>query len=493
MEQTVHPQISEAAEYLDQLREVPTSPLTPWLNKQSQSVGQRRLLSFSFRFPNVDPLAYLEQQRDQNGRAFYWEQPSNDMAIAAGPALFELNTRGPQRFATLQAIYDDLIQHSLQLNTLEHSLSSPLLLSGFAFDNQQQSQNPWKNYGSGQGYIPTWSLIREGQVSIYTIYLSIDREFEWATDTASVIDHLIDKLSWVDEQLEQYAHQPEPINHGAQLEVQTFSEDSEYESWISRINKAKAFIEAQKFEKIVLARRQHVQTDRTMHPTRILNQLRNQYPGCYSFMFRQASGATFLGSTPERLGAFYRSHILTEGLAGSINRGQSATEDAFYEQELRNSSKNLREHAYVVDAIKDRLEPWSDRIQHPQSPGIKKLSNVQHLHTPITAWMNHQYRPLELVGELHPTPAVGGHPRSAALPYISKLENFDRGWYAAPVGWINGKGRGEFAVAIRSALICDQEAWLFAGCGIVADSDPQEEWEETKLKFIPMKTALRYG
>jgi menaquinone-specific isochorismate synthase len=493
MQQTVHPQISEAAEYVEQLRDDPSSPLAPWLTKQHKHSGQRRLLSFSFRFPNVDPLAFLEQQMDQDGRAFYWEQPSNDTAIAAGPALFELDTRGPQRFATLQATYDDLVGHSLQLTTLEHSLSSPLLLSGFAFDNHQLKQSPWINFGTGQGYIPTWSLIREGQVAIYTIYLSVDGESDWASTTSSIIDHLIDTLIDVDEQLEQYAHQPEPTNNGAQLNVQAYTDHAEYKAWISRINKAKAFIEAKNFEKIVLARRQHVQTDRSMHPTRILNQLRNQYPGCYSFMFRQASGATFLGSTPERLGAFYRSHMLTEGLAGSINRGRSATEDAFYEQELRNSTKNLQEHAYVVDAIKDRLEPWSDRIQHPDAPDIKKLSNVQHLHTPITAWMNHHYRPLELVGELHPTPAVGGHPRSAALPYINKLENFDRGWYAAPVGWINGKGRGEFAVAIRSALICDQEAWLFAGCGIVADSDPQEEWEETKLKFIPMKTALRYG
>jgi menaquinone-specific isochorismate synthase len=386
-----------------------------------------------------------------------------------------------------------MVSQGLQLSTIEHSLSAPLLLSGFSFAGNRSSSNHWKAFESGQGYIPEWSIIREGQVTIYTINMMVDHSIDDSWTAESVTRTLLADLEHVNEQLDAYAQQPHPANDGAQLTVSVNGTGTDRELWTEQINKAKWLIDNRTFDKIVLAREQHVVADRDIRPTRILNQLRHQYPACYTFMIRQESGDTFLGSTPERLGAFYSSHMLTEGLAGSMSRGQTATEDAFFEKELRNSSKNQQEHAFVVEAIKDRLEPWSDRVQHPAQPGIKKLSNVQHLHTPITAWMNTPYRPLELVGELHPTPAVGGHPRDKALPFIADLESFDRGWYASPVGWINGKGRGEFGVAIRSALLRNDEAWLFAGCGIVADSDPDEEWEETELKLIPMKTALRYG
>jgi menaquinone-specific isochorismate synthase len=493
MQQTVHPQLSEAADYLDQLREQQTAPLNHWLSESRDQGLTDQLLSFSFRFPNIDPLAYLEQQMQDAGEAYYWEQPSHDMAIAAGPALHVFQTRGPQRFATLQAAFDDLVSKGLQISTIEHSLTAPLLLSGFSFSNNEASSEHWDSFGSGQGYIPRWSLVREGQITLFTINLLVDPEDEWLGSREAIIDAFMDELELVSQQLDDYAQQPHPAHEKVQLQVSVNGSGTDREQWNRQINRAKDLIKSETFDKIVLAREQHVMTDRSIRPTRILNQLRYQYPECFTFMVRQKSGDTFLGSTPERLGAFYRSHMLTEGLAGSMSRGKTASEDAFYEKQLRNSSKNLREHAFVVEAIKDRLTPWSDRIQHPDEPGIKKLSNVQHLHTPITAWMNGSYRPLELVGELHPTPAVGGHPRDHALPYISNLESFDRGWYAAPVGWLNAHGRGEFAVAIRSALLHDDEAWLFAGCGIVADSDPDEEWEETELKLIPMKTALRYG
>src|SRR5699024_2973901 len=150
---------------------------------------------------------------------------------------------------------------------------------------------------------------------------------------------------------------------------------------------------------------------------------------------------------------------------------------------LNGSNKNRAEHGFVVQDIRQRLEPLTNTIKHGLQPQIKKLSNVQHLHTPIRAHLADGISPLQAVEHLHPTPAVGGFPREKAMHYIQQLERFERGWYAGPVGWMTPSGSGEFSVAIRSGLLCEEEAHFFAGCGIVADSDPK--------KSVPLHTFLQ--
>ncbi|HLR32116.1 MAG TPA: chorismate-binding protein, partial [Fodinibius sp.] len=142
--------------------------------------------------------------------------------------------------------------------------------------------------------------------------------------------------------------------------------------------------------------------------------------------------------------------------------------------------------------IRHRLQPLTKNVYCDHQPRIKKLSNVQHLHTPIRAHLKDDTDILPVIEQLHPTPAVGGYPRKDAMEYIRELEDFERGWYAGPVGWMTPSGSGEFAVAIRSGLLSEDEAHFFAGCGIVADSNPKEEWEETNLKLSPMLSALNY-
>jgi menaquinone-specific isochorismate synthase len=161
-----------------------------------------------------------------------------------------------------------------------------------------------------------------------------------------------------------------------------------------------------------------------------------------------------------------------------------------FEQDLAVSSKEQQEHNFVVEDIQNRLKPFVDHFGMNEQPEIRKLANVQHLYTPIRASLKSNVDILSVIERLHPTPAVGGFPRKDAIPFIKKLENFERGWYASPVGWLNSKGRGEFGVAIRSGLLMGSSAHFYAGCGIVAESDPYDEWEETHLKFQPMLSAL---
>jgi menaquinone-specific isochorismate synthase len=143
----------------------------------------------------------------------------------------------------------------------------------------------------------------------------------------------------------------------------------------------------------------------------------------------------------------------------------------------------------VRDALYEALAESCDNVVAPETPVILSLSNVHHLHTPLRATLRQGKSLLDLVERLHPTPAVGGTPRDAALQFIRANEGLDRGWYAAPVGWI-GESSGEFAVALRSALIHGEHATLFAGCGIVLDSDPDMEVDESNLKLQAMKSAL---
>ena len=159
-------------------------------------------------------------------------------------------------------------------------------------------------------------------------------------------------------------------------------------------------------------------------------------------------------------------------------------------QQLLDTPKEQIEHAHVVDAIRENLGPLVTDMHVASQPGLCRLSNIQHIQTPIEARLGEGLDTLDVVKALHPTPALGGRPRRVALPIINQAEPFSRGWYGAPVGWLDPQNNGMFAVAIRSAVSVGDESMLYAGAGIVADSVPDKEWRETQLKFKPLVDAL---
>ncbi|OYR89092.1 isochorismate synthase, partial [Halorubrum sp. E3] len=175
--------------------------------------------------------------------------------------------------------------------------------------------------------------------------------------------------------------------------------------------------------------------------------------------------------------------------AGTTGRGETPAEDEWLAQELLDDEKNVHEHELVADTVREQLEPFAASISAGERR-VRRLATVQHLHTPITAELDADRHVLDLVEALHPTPAVGGLPPDRALATIRETEPFDRGWYAAPVGWIDAAGNGAFAVAIRSAVTTARRTTLFAGVGIVADSDPDREWDEVQLKYRPILDEL---
>jgi isochorismate synthase len=198
----------------------------------------------------------------------------------------------------------------------------------------------------------------------------------------------------------------------------------------------------------------------------------------------------FVGATPERLIQARNGQIHTMALAGSARRGETEEEDVQIGTELLQSGKNNSEHAIVVAMMREALKKHCTHVHISVAPQLLKLKNVQHLKTTISGELIPGRCMLDIMADLHPTPAVGGFPQQAALEAIRNIEKLHRGWYAGPLGWIGASGHGEFAVALRSALIDGKEARLFAGCGIVADSEPQAEFAESCLKFQVMLRAL---
>jgi isochorismate synthase len=220
-----------------------------------------------------------------------------------------------------------------------------------------------------------------------------------------------------------------------------------------------------------------------------LKRLRADYPSCFVFAVARGDHC-FLGATPERLVRLRDGIVSTMCLAGSSARGATEEEDRRLGDALLASQKERAEHAVVVRALSEALADLCDEVAPISTPVLLKVRNIQHLLTTVVGRVADGRTILDLVERLHPTPAVGGYPRETALRLIRERERLDRGWYAGPIGWLDARGEGEFAVAIRSALLRGPEASLFAGCGIVADSNPDCEYEESCLKLRPMLSAL---
>ena len=217
--------------------------------------------------------------------------------------------------------------------------------------------------------------------------------------------------------------------------------------------------------------------------------MRSRHPDCYIFSTSNGAGKNFIGASPERLVSIQNQQLVTDALAGSAPRGQNTTEDVKLANLLLKSRKEKREHQAVSEFLLQRLQEMG--LKPYQLPlQLLQFSNIQHLWTPIYAHLPADIHPLEIVAQLHPTPAVAGVPSAIACDKIRQYEQFDRSLYAAPLGWIDNRGNCEFIVGIRSALIEGNRARLYAGAGIVSGSNPDKEFVEIQLKLQSLLKAL---
>ena len=259
------------------------------------------------------------------------------------------------------------------------------------------------------------------------------------------------------------------------------------------VEEAARRVRAGELRKVVLARTIRVDAERALDPRRLAHRLRAVDPHAYTFIAPAADGV-LVGASPELLVSRHGAEVRANPLAGSAPRSGDHADDRANAERLAASAKDREEHAVVVEAVAAALEPLCEALTWDPEPVLQETPNVWHLSTRFRGRLREPApTALELALALHPTPAVGGSPREAALATLAQLEGFDRGSYAGPVGWVDASGNGEWAIALRCALLKGERATLYAGAGIVGASDPAAELDETARKFGAFLDALRWG
>ena len=265
------------------------------------------------------------------------------------------------------------------------------------------------------------------------------------------------------------------------------------EGYRDAVGEAVARIRRRELRKVVLARTIEVRAGRRIDPRLLAHRLRAVDPDAYTFAAPTDDGV-IVGASPELLVSRHGREVRSGPLAGSASRSGDPDEDRANAEALASSAKDREEHEIVVDAVAETLRPFCEDLRWDPEPILRETPNIWHLSTSFRGLL-HDPAPsaLDLVAALHPTPAVAGTPTDAALGAIDELEPFDRGRYAGPVGWVDANGDGEWAIALRCAELVGDRATLFAGAGVVADSDPERELDETERKFRAFLDALRWG
>jgi len=261
-------------------------------------------------------------------------------------------------------------------------------------------------------------------------------------------------------------------------------------AWTAAVQDLAARLRSGVAQKVVLAREVLARGDGVVSAGMVVRALRAAYPSCFTYLVAGADGTALAGASPELLVRRTGNRAFSQPMAGSVARGATDVEDDRLARQLAQSAKDKSEHEVVATFVQEALRPFSSAVR-AREPEVARFTNIQHLATSVQAELSDPPADvLTLAAALHPTPAVGGWPRAAADGLIDELEGMERGWYAGAVGWIDGRGDGEFAVALRCGLLWEDGARLYAGVGVMPDSDPARELEETELKFKALLTAL---
>lgn len=484
----------------------PPNEGTAWEQAGHNNASPYRLVSLFAPAPKLNVELFWQGSYGQE--RFYWSEPATSGApmMLAGigsaaeiiiPPVLETANDEPHlpghRFSAVAQEACALFARSIVLPAHRGSPNlavkewqahpaRPRLFGGFAFQDDFVPDNTWSVFSPAQFILPHYQFVQTGGES----YLTINALVSTDEDFSSVYRGLSDALQ---ARLELLRPADEKTNALVDINYPLPAE-----RWAEMIDRAKGAIRSGELKKVVLARVCEVRTENTIDAAAALPFLNRNYGDCYRFIFEPVPHHAFFGATPELLVRKDVDQLGTMALAGSTARGLDPQTDAALGQELLASAKNRHEHQLVVNTIRTNLRDVTSELEIPSGPTLLKLQNIQHLLTPISGRLrDSDTSVLSLAGLLHPTPAMGGVPAGLALSYLSELEPVPRGWYASPIGWLDAGHNGEFAVAIRSAVSQHARAWLYAGAGIVGDSDAGQEWAETALKFRPMLGALGIG
>ncbi len=427
------------------------------------------VLSLALPLASRDPLALLPHLEGGHRFRFLWDGAPG-LCLAASGKTHSLELSGPRRFELAQR-FSAVSLSRLAAPQACPPLARPRVLLAFAFFDSPLQE------GSGvpgvQAVLPRWQLSRQGR----HCWLRLQRNLGGAVTARAVAEELWEQAR----RLEALPADPEAwagLGHGPAVAQRSPWQ----EGYRSAVERGLELVEAGALRKLVLAVRQQLLLEAPLDPLQLLAHLRQRQPGSCRFLWQLADGAALLGASPERLLTVRQGQLRSDALAGTAPIGPAA-------ELLPSSGKDRHEHELVVEAITEVLRGAGLDPRRPRHPRLARHGQLVHLHTPITAALAGQ-QPLALAAALHPTPAVAGLPRREAMAALRSLEPFERGHYAAPIGWIDSGGDAELRVAIRSGSLHGRRLVLTAGAGLVQGSVPERELQEVALKLGVLQQQL---
>ena len=427
-----------------------------------------------------DPLRLVRAALAAGLETAAWLRPSDGLAIVGLGRAWATEPTGSARFAAAAAEWGALADDLAAAD--RPGAAGPLLLGGLGFHGTRSvDDRPWSSFPTASLVLPELGLVVDGGRATLTIAVRSDRAGARAAELESTWAALVAAAGVM-------PGSGDRPGACSRLAGRARSQPDR-EGWERLVGLMAGAVGRGRLDKVVLARRLDLELAATADIASVVAALAAGAPESATFLFARG-GRAFLGATPERLVRVEGDVFRTVAIAGSTRRGADASEDAALAAALLASDKDREEHAIVVDELRARLAPLARDLRVAPAPGVLALRDLQHLVTPVEGVLRERAELLALAGLLHPTPAVGGAPTGAALAMLAEHEGFERGWYAGPVGWLGPDGDGELMVALRSGVLDGTRASLFAGCGIVADSDPAREWVESRMKLRPMLGAL---
>jgi menaquinone-specific isochorismate synthase len=428
------------------------------------------LVSFAYKLNEFEFTPFIDTILSDNQKVFYFNRPEENLIILAFGNAFSVKPATENNFTSLEKIISVLTKNRISNFGDSFANTFPLLLGGSKFCSGKNSEE-WKDFTDNDWFIP------------HFLFYKKDSEF-WLN-----INFFIHKVSTSGNQLYILLNYLERLNNkeiisinnavGIKLSINNHDQDN----WNKLISTAVLKIKEGLFRKVVLSRRIITSINNSPLFSRILQQLTGSYNNCTIFLYASGNSVLF-GATPEQLLKFRDDQVEFDALAGSAKRGKTEEEDEIIAGNLLLDKKNTEEHLHVIEFIKDESSNLVKNLRQFDTR-IKKFSNIQHIYTPIKAELNTPKEIYNLVDKIFPTPAICGLPKESSLNYIKENEEFDRGLYSGIIGIIS-PAEMDLVVAIRSALLKDNKLYIYAGCGIVKDSNPQSEFEETEIKMNPI-------
>jgi len=429
------------------------------------------LLSVTLAVPEIPCAGLPGAFRD----LFYWSRPAAQHEILGFGVVATFCAEGEARWLKLGAAFDGWRKH-WRHEDADHTGLQPLALGGFAFAAQLDSS---ATLPSARLNVPELLLRRQGETRALTFTFSAVPDEATITSAMARLRQLMTAL----------IHKSRPAHASSAL--QRLDDAQADQAWLGRAAQAVSDIRSGKLDKVVLSRRVSFQSTQDFDQTRVMADLEQRYPTCTLFATDTTDDSVFLGASPETLVRLQDGEVYCDALAGTAWEERHTAFAA--DQKLLADVKNGREHRLVVQAIAEALRPLCAHLEVPDAPQIRRLGHLRHLWSSLRGQVKTGISLLDLLQCVHPTPAVGGYPRQAALDWLTQQGEQREGWYTGAIGWLDATGDGEFAVALRCAHLQGRVARLHAGAGIVAGSEPQHELAETEAKFAAMLHALGAG